>query len=395
MEPMRALMLLLASFAAMEGQTVLTPEEIAQGWVMLFDGESLFGWTAVGDARWQVTDSVLVAESGSYGWLRHNAVFSDFELAVEFRSAANGNSGVFLRAAPSGNPHISGYELQICDTHSRYPTGSIVSHAPAKDGSIRAGEWQRFHVIARGPLIQVSLDGKPLVGLRDGKAPVGHIGLQYSAGKKIEFRNIRLRPLGLQPMVEAKSLRGWTTVEPAKRPEAPAKWSAVEGGIHVEKGPGHLETERMWRNFVLQMEIRTNPKDEDHHPNSGVFLRGTPGVWWSGYESQIRNEHEPGAPDKPVDFGTGGIYRSQPTRKIVARDGEFFTKTVVANERDFHIWINGFPVTSWHDNRSPGKSVRNQEAVLAAGTISLQSHDPTTNLDFRNLRIAELAKPLQ
>jgi hypothetical protein len=87
---------------------------------------------------------------------------------------------------------------------------------------------------------------------------------------------------------------------------------------------------------------------------------------------------------------TGAIYRSQATRRIVAKDGNYFTKTVVANGRDFNIWIDGFPVTSWKDDRPEGTNVRNKEAVLKAGTLSLQAHDPTTNLDFRNVRIAPL-----
>src|SRR5215208_3331710 len=81
-------------FAAAQPNTV-TPEEAAQGWVLLFDGESLFGWTPEGKTDWKVVDGALVADSGEYGWLRHNAPFADFELRVDFRTAADGNSGVF------------------------------------------------------------------------------------------------------------------------------------------------------------------------------------------------------------------------------------------------------------------------------------------------------------
>src|SRR5690606_32007582 len=136
------------------------------------------------------------------------------------------------------------------------------------------------------------------------------------------------------------------------------------GVIHVEKGPGQLETEGTYGDFVLQMQIRTNPENENHHPNSGVFFRGTPKTWWSGYESQIRNEYADGDPAKPVDFGTGGIYRYQPARKIVAKDGEYFSKTIVAAGREITVWVNGYPVTSWRDDKPEGTSVRNKEAVL-------------------------------
>lgn len=381
---------LAAAFFASAQPNTITPEEAAQGWVLLFDGDSLFGWTAEGNTQWKVVDGALVAESGEYGWLRHNAPFADFELRADFRTAAEGNSGIFLRSAAAGAPHLTGYELQIFDGHKQYPTGSLVGTAAAKGAAIRPGQWQTFEVTASGATFVVKLDGVQVLQARDGKSAAGHIGLQFNPGKKIEFRNVKLRPLGLKPLIQDSSMTGWKKVEPAKPAAEPAQWSVKDGVIHVEKGPGQLETESTWNNFVLQAEIRTNPKDASHHPNSGIFLRGTPGVWWSGYESQIRNEYSDGDVNKPVDFGTGAIYRSQATRRIVAKDGEYFTKTVVASGRDFNIWVNGIPVTSWKDDRPEGTNVRNKEAVLKAGTLSLQAHDPTTNLDFRNLRIAEI-----
>lgn len=383
--------LALATVVAVCAQTNhLTPKASAEGWVLLFDGESLFGWTPEGGTDWKVADGAIVADGGESGWLRHNAVFGDFEMRFEFRTASDGNSGVFLRSAKAGAPHLTGYELQIFDAHEKFPTGSLVGHAVAKGGKIRAGEWQTMEFTAAGPRMTAKVDGKQVLTANDGKSPAGHIGLQYNKGKKIEFRNIRIRPLGLKPLIQGSSMTGWRKVEPPKPPQAPAEWSIKNGVIHVEKGPGQLESEGTWANFILQMEVKTNPRDANHHPNSGVFFRGTPNTWWSGYESQIRHEHEPGSPDKPVDFGTGGIYRSQPTRRVVAKDGEYFTKTISASGRDLFVWVNGVPVTSWHDDRPEGSNVRNKEAVLKAGTLSLQAHDPTTNLDFRNIRIAEL-----
>jgi hypothetical protein len=159
--------------------------------------------------------------------------------------------------------------------------------------------------------------------------------------------------------------------------------------INVIQGGGQLETEGVFRDFVLQLDIRTNPKDPNHHPNSGVFFRGDPGVYWSGYESQIRNEYKEDR-TKPVDWGTGAVYGRSAARRVIPNDGEFFTKTIVAGGRRMCIWINGYPVTDWEDTRPEGKT--RQNARLEAGTISLQAHDPTTNLDFRNIRIAELPR---
>jgi hypothetical protein len=52
-------------------------------------------------------------------------------------------------------------------------------------------------------------------------------------------------------------------------------------------------------------------------------------------------------------------------------------------------WINGMQVANFDDTREEGMDARKQ-ARLAAGPISLQAHDPTTNLDFKNIRISPL-----
>jgi hypothetical protein len=73
----------------------------------------------------------------------------------------------------------------------------------------------------------------------------------------------------------------------------------------------------------------------------------------------------------------------------VSSDNEFFFNTIVASGRHISAWIDGIQVTNFEDAREEGMNAR-QRARLAAGPISLQAHDPTTNLDFRNIRIAEL-----
>jgi hypothetical protein len=66
--------------------------------------------------------------------------------------------------------------------------------------------------------------------------------------------------------------------------------------------------------------------------------------------------------------------------------------TVVAHGNHFATWVNGIQVTDWTDNRPPSDNARTGYRA-AAGHISLQGHDPTTDLSFRNFRIAELPSP--
>jgi len=385
-----ALILALVTLAPAQ-PALLSPVEAADGWILLFDGETLFGWTPEGGARWRVENGILVADSGDAGWLRSNSAFADFILVCEFRTGAEGNSGIFLRSArpEAGPPHETGYELQIWNQHPQYPTGSLVNHAAAKGARFLPDQWNQYEVRAEGTHWVVKLNGKQVLETWDQKSLAGYIGLQYNPGRKIEFRNIKLKPLNLRPLFNGRDLTGWRRVDTPRAKESPV-WEARDGMIHVEKGPGHLETEEQFQDFILQLDVRTNPRAPGHHPNSGVFFRGQPGVLWSGYEAQIRNEYEDEDPTRVVDFGTGGIYRNQPARRIVARDGEFFTMTIAAHGRHMAVWVNGYPVSDWEDPHPEGTNVRKQEAVLSAGTISLQAHDPTTNLDFKNIRIAPL-----
>jgi len=234
----------------------------------------------------------------------------------------------------------------------------------------------------------VTLNGKKILDARDAKSKAGHIGLQANKDR-IEFRNIKLKPLGMKALFDGKTLAGWKVIQPPKPPKEPAEWSVKDGAIHVVKGGGQLETEGTYANFVLQLDVRTNPRDANHHPNSGVFLRGEPNTYWNGYEVQIRNEYKDGDRTKPVDWGTGAMYNRVATRKVVSDDGVFYAKTIAANGKHFAVWLNGYPVTDWDDPRPEGDNAR-QNARLGAGTISLQAHDPTTNLDFKNVRLGVL-----
>ncbi|MCI0419052.1 MAG: DUF1080 domain-containing protein, partial [Acidobacteria bacterium] len=325
----------------------LTPKEVAEGWILLWDGETMFGWESLGRAEWKIADGVISASSGDSGWLSTNTQFANFVLKADYRTGADGNSGLFLRSTKDGQPHQTGYELQIFDAHKEYTTGSLVNHLKAKKVKPTPNQWHSYEVRAEGGLFLVKLDGKTLVKGKDNTHAVGHIGLQYNKDKKIEFRNLKLKPLGLQPIFNGKDLSGWSKVNSPDLSRGTPEWSVRQGTLHVERGPGQLETENSYQDFILQLDIRTNPRDTKHHPNSGVFFRGDKNGYWTGYESQIRNEFKGEDRTQPVDFGTGGVYHYQPTRRVIPNDGEFFTKTIVAHGRHIAVWINGIQVSDY------------------------------------------------
>ncbi len=377
-------LLWLSAGQAAEPNT-LTKEDLADGWVLLFDGQTDFGWKATGKANWKVVGGVIAVSEGEPSFLYHTTQFGDFALRVDFRSEKETNSGVFLRSSPlPKDPTKDCYELNIAAPDvSPFPTGSFVGRQKCNQYLGKA-DWQTFDVTARGGKFEVRLDQHLVLDDYTDPRPLGrgHISLQFNKGQ-VEFRNIKLRPLGLKSIFDGKGLTGWR-VHPGEKNKSVFSVTP-EGWLNVRNGPGQLETDGQWADFALQLEVFCGGKGL----NSGVFFRNIPGEFWQGYESQIHNGYKDGDRTKPADFGTGGFYRRQPARKVVADDGEWFHKTVIATGPHMAAWVNGYQVSDWTDTRAKNENARNG-LRLAKGTLAIQGHDPTTNLSFRNLRIAEL-----
>lgn len=359
----------------------LTQQEIEEGWISLFDGETLFGWNQVTKTDWKVVDGTIQATDGEIGLLCTTTQFADYILRVDFLAEENTNSGIFLRTSPQPkSPSYDCYELNIAPPSNSFPTGSFVAREKVTP-DCKPGEWHTFEVRVQGPVLEVKLDGEVVSTLEDkdylGK---GFIGLQHNEGK-IQFRNVSLKPLGLKSIFNGKDLTGWK-----QYPEMVTKFDVTEeGAIHAQDGPGQLETEGVYGNFILQMNAKTNAENL----NSGLFFRSIPGDKMMGYESQIHNGIEGDDPTKPIDSGTGAIFRRTVARKVVSKDKEWLTKTLVAEGAHISVWVNGYQVTDWTDQRKPDANPR-KGLRLEAGSIILQGHDPTTDVLFRNFEIQEL-----
>lgn len=364
----------------------LSPDEISAGWLQLFDGATLFGWKANNSIEWKIADGVVYADKGEPGLLLTSCEFADFELRCDFRLERGGNSGIFLRSLfEPRNPTTDCYELNVCDSHPDFPTGSFVGLAKPDKPVLGDGGWHTYRVIAAANKIDVAFDGKKILSYTDPRPAArrrGHIGLQKNAGKA-EYRNVFLRPLSTEPLISGTDLAGWRVV-----PGGQSQFALVDGVVQVKNGRGFLETEKTWKDFVLQAEIRTNGAGL----NSGIFFRAMPGTAKepsNGYEAQVHNLFKDNDRTKPADFGTGAIYRRVPARRVVSNDFEWFQMTVVATGPQIAVWVNGEQVTDWTDTRKPHENPR-EGLRLEAGHFSLQGHDPTTDLSFRNLKAAEL-----
>ena len=368
---------------AAEKTNTLSPEEVADGWILLFDGETLFGWRPASKVDWKAADGVISADKGEQGLLRTTSQWGNYVLKADFRVAPGGNSGVFLRTPPVvTDVRRRAYEVNIAGADNPFPTGSLVERRRAE--SVPDGDgWRSFEITADGGRFLVKLDGKQILDYTDPK-PLGrgYIGLQFRKGL-IEFRNVKLKPLGMKSLFNGKDLAGWKTY-----PDMKSVFSVTpKGELNVKNGKGQLETAGRYGDFTMQLDVFVNGKAL----NSGVFFRCIPGETMNGYESQIQNGFKDGDRNKPADCGTGGIFRRQNARRVVANDFEWFSKTLHVDGPHVAVWVNGYQVSDWSDRRKPNKNPR-RGLRLAPGTIMIQGHDPTTDLSFRNLRIVEVPK---
>ena len=101
----------------------LSPQEVRQGWILLWDGETTFGWEALGEAEWQTGNGILSAASGNSGWL---ATMGNRRLSSEIGISHGCRRQQWsLSALPQGGgTPRTGYELQICDSHPSYTTAA-------------------------------------------------------------------------------------------------------------------------------------------------------------------------------------------------------------------------------------------------------------------------------
>lgn len=180
----------------------LSHKEAAEGFQLLFNGTNLDGWqprttfSAPATGDWSVQDGAISCPGTTSGWLANDNTYSNFELRLQFRGTETTNSGVFLRSSKEGQPHVTGYELQIWDYQKAgYNTGSLVGSIKAQPVKILDNQWNNYDITADGDHYVVILNGKTILDGHDSKHTEGVIGFQCQPNNKIEFRNIRIRKL--------------------------------------------------------------------------------------------------------------------------------------------------------------------------------------------------------
>ena len=187
---------------------VVAQVSFAQKKVKLFNGKDLTGWKIYGTEKWYVQDGLLVSESGpdkGYGYLGTEENFDDFEITLEFKQEANGNSGVFIRSTVDGTK-VSGWQVEVAppgsDTggiYESYGRGWLIKPDPEKDKALKFGEWNKMKIVVKGDNVTSYVNGVEMVNFSDEKIGQGKGGvllqIHDGGGIKVYWRNIVLKNL--------------------------------------------------------------------------------------------------------------------------------------------------------------------------------------------------------
>ena len=180
--------------------TILSAQETS-----LFNGYNLDGWNIHGTEKWYVEDGNLICESGldkQYGYLSTKESYKDFELSLDFKQEANGNSGVFIRSTVQGTI-VSGWQVEVAPPgnnsggiYESYGRGWLIKPKKEKDKALKMGKWNNMKIRVKGGQIISWINGIEMVNFKDEKIGKGEgsIALQIhdGGGIKVKWKNILL-----------------------------------------------------------------------------------------------------------------------------------------------------------------------------------------------------------
>ena len=157
-----------------------------QAQVDLFNGQNLDGWEINGTEKWYVEKGELICESGpdaAYGYLSTKKHYDNFELELEFKQEADGNSGVFFRSTVAGTI-VNGWQVEVAPPklhtggiYESYGRGWLIKPDPAKDQYLKMGSWNTMKIIANGNTVTTYLNGHEMVEIVDEKIGKGKGGI--------------------------------------------------------------------------------------------------------------------------------------------------------------------------------------------------------------------------
>ena len=299
--------------AVLLAAVVLTLPALAdEGFVELFNGRDLSGWTNVNCApeTWTWSDGAVHCTGIPTGALRTLRQYENFILELEWRHLkSGGNSGVFIWASPiaaPGVPFLRAIEVQVLD-HGYGKSDWFTTHGdvfpihgstmkpfgrhngmrsfPSEERSKGTPEWNHYRITGSNGVLRLAVNGKEVSGGEDCVWRKGYLGLE-SEGSPTEFRNVRIKELpstgatadesapsdqSWQSLYNGLDLRGWTTSGPGTNRWQARDWTLVNQGGAT---PGQaLSSLRNFGDCELIWDARVAEKGGVTVP-SGLRLRG-------------------------------------------------------------------------------------------------------------------------
>jgi hypothetical protein len=227
---------LMASVVVSVAAAGLAGVQGTEGWVSLFDGKTLNGWSVhSGFAKYAAQDGAIVgtAVQGSpNSFLCTDKEYGDFVLEFEVKCAPELNSGVqfrshiakeemtFIFQDAKGQPRpntipkdrVYGYQVEIATAKSG-TSGGVYDEArraffiagiggnAAAAAAFKENEWNKYRIECKGSSMKTWINDVPCVSYKDSLDAKGIIGLQvHGLGKdfqpyQVRWRNIRIKEL--------------------------------------------------------------------------------------------------------------------------------------------------------------------------------------------------------
>jgi hypothetical protein len=276
------------------------------GYQPLFDGQSLAGWEGAGEPAekcWKVEGGAIVCTGDKGPWLRSREQYGDYNLRLQYKLRAGGNSGVYIRVPADGDHHgdASGIEVQVLDDQAeRYRTlkpyqytGSLYAIVPASEHVGReVGQWNSLEINCQGTRYRVVHNGAVIVDADDsiypelkGRLTKGFFGLQNHS-EEVWFRNLRVGPAYDLPAPPALALPtaaqiGAILAKPILEPGTPQREVEAFCEARVLRLPAVDAAERQspdaWQKYMD--EVRKNVLEQ-------VVFRGE-AAKWRDYEGKV------------------------------------------------------------------------------------------------------------
>lgn len=382
-----------------------TPLFAQDGWVNLFDGETLNGWTQKnGTAKYEAVDGTIVgttAKGSPNSFLCSDRFYGDFEFEFDVKLFDNQlNSGVQIRShsIPSHkNGRVHGYQVEISTNghagfvydEARRGWLSKDRDQPARRAAFKNGEWNHYRVICLGATIRTWVNGVQVANITDDWSPNGFIGLQvHSVGGdpkyRVAWRNLRLRELGdgggFATLFNGKNLKGW------KANENPKSVSVKKGAMVVRGDRAHVfydgpVYQHTFKNFELHALVQTKP-----NANSGIYFHTKfQETGWpeKGYEVQVNNSQS--------DWRrTAGLYGIDDLKEAPAQDDKWFAMVVRVEGRHVTVAVDGKQVIDYTEPDDVKRPKNFAGRLVDRGTFALQVHDPGSEVWYKDIRVKPL-----